>query len=560
MGRSSAELEVSLGTRRTICSTSKDCCWRRVSSPTPPRSPSPETLVGSVTEHGEVTRRPSGPGKKVLPLPRWVRGPIADQFMRWFVKDTAAYFLQPKTREKIRDRLRAQLPTGDKPFILVAHSQGTIVSFDVLIEERDRANVSLFVTLGSPLGIREVQDKIKAERGKEFELQVPVQVERWRNFADRFDPVAIDTKLANDFKPRGSVRVHDELILNKETLRANPHSAVGYLSHPAVRGAIHRALVFDSASRFVVARDVAETLELGDRQPVLIEVLEPGYWAVDESTAERDDRERKQGSALGTLTARIDRLAGVIEKQLVGNARGAKAEDIRDQARIVRLRKYVSARLTPAEIEWIAKSHAQMNVYAMWRSSAKRKCIYRSQVPLKADAARTSYGADGHGITWAVLDTGARSDHPHFSVDGVDTITEVLDCTTPADRPVPITDPLKADRDGHGTHVAGIIAGRGAFERERRRPLSCEGVAPRARLIVYKVLDDHGLGEDAWIIKAIDDVWRRNEEVTNFAIHGVNLSLGGTFRSHGVRLRIFADLQSTSRTVAPRRPGLRRRG
>jgi subtilisin family serine protease len=47
---------------------------------------------------------------------------------------------------------------------------------------------------------------------------------------------------------------------------------------------------------------------------------------------------------------------------------------------------------------------------------------------------------------------------------------------------------------------------------------------------VYKVLDDDGFGNDAWIIKAIDHIFRENQSVVSgLKIHGVNLSLGGAF-------------------------------
>ena len=78
------------------------------------------------------------------------------------------------------------------------------------------------------------------------------------------------------------------------------------------------------------------------------------------------------------------------------------------------------------------------NVYAMWRSAEKRKLLQRSLVPLKVDAARASYASLGAGVTWAVLDTGARRDHPHFAGDDGDdgTIIDVLDCTTDDASPV----------------------------------------------------------------------------------------------------------------------------
>jgi subtilisin family serine protease len=140
--------------------------------------------------------------------------------------------------------------------------------------------------------------------------------------------------------------------------------------------------------------------------------------------------------------------------------------------------------------------------------------------PIKADAALTSFGANGQGITWAVLDTGIQADHPHFQ--GV--IKEVWDCTKRG-APVPVALANAVDKDGHGTHVSGIISGRRSDGQGDQR-----GVAPVTKLVVYKVLKDNGEGEDAWIIKALDHIAAQNEQITDgLAIHGVNLSLGGPF-------------------------------
>lgn len=147
----------------------------------------------------------------------------------------------------------------------------------------------------------------------------------------------------------------------------------------------------------------------------------------------------------------------------------------------------------------------------------KRKLLHRSSRVIQADAARASYGAYGDKILWAVLDTGVRHEHPHFQLH--DTITAIWDCTKPGP-PKPIPD--NKDRDGHGTHVAGIIAGASADG-------SRQGIAPRAKLVVYKVLDETGSGEDAWIIKALDHIAEQNEQNAEIAIHGVNLSLGGPY-------------------------------
>jgi subtilisin family serine protease len=116
--------------------------------------------------------------------------------------------------------------------------------------------------------------------------------------------------------------------------------------------------------------------------------------------------------------------------------------------------------------------------------------------------------------------------HPHLA----GAIDKVLECSKRSDKPVEVdfakttAGPGKPgwDGNGHGTHVAGIIAG----EHEK---LGIQGIAPKARLWCYKVLDDHGEGGDAKIIKALDHIYTVNDNSPQLRIHGVNLSLGGPF-------------------------------
>ena len=89
------------------------------------------------------------------------------------------------------------------------------------------------MTLGSPLGLQEVQDEL----GKWGPLAVPECVDRWVNVAERLDPVALDADLEGDFAASASgVKVEDtgRLKLNPEW-RSNPHSATGYLRVPEVQ-------------------------------------------------------------------------------------------------------------------------------------------------------------------------------------------------------------------------------------------------------------------------------------------------------------------------------------
>lgn len=470
-------------------------------------------------------------GKKVLPLPRFLRKPIAERFLRTFIADTAAYFFRPEVREACKKRLRTVLPGKAAPVTIVAHSQGTVIAYEVLSEmSANDLDLVDFVTLGSPLGIEEVQDFLVPPG-----CVIPdvVLEGKWHNFADPLDPVALDKAISNDFDPGGFIQ--DALVTNIDSRRIpgfNPHSAVGYLSHPNVRRVVNDAMRLDTMSRFVIARDVAERLSdsSGERHSVLIELLEPGYPAVGESAAQVEAREKPEVARIAgrthepprtqLLKDRIQRAAREIESIV------PKAQ--RKRARVDTLHRFVAARLTVEELETVAANYRALSVYSVWLSSRKSKLLKRSPRVLKADAALASFGAGGGGITWAVLDTGVRGDHPHFmrkdrGGNSVGTIKEVWDCTQMGP-PQLIVPRASRDKDGHGTHVCGIVAGRSPNDGGER------GMAPEARLVVYKVLDDRGNGEDAWIIKALDHITETNaNHADGLAIHGINLSLGGPF-------------------------------
>ncbi|MBL9077861.1 MAG: S8 family peptidase [Planctomycetes bacterium] len=456
----------------------------------------------------------SGPGKRVLPLPGFLRRPLARWFLKAFVGDTAAYFFQPEVRERIRERLRAELPDDPaEEVVLVSHSMGTVIAFEVLHERAAAGRpvqVRQFVTLGSPLGITEVQDNLA------YALAVPDQVRQWVNFADPLDPVALDKGLGGDFAPRrgehGPVHVDDRLIVNERTTRGNPHSSLGYLADPKVRTSVAQAIRWDPMGRFLVARDVAAALGDGDqRQPVLIEIVEPGH-----------DGERADATeAPATLADRIADAAANLERIVAQSGPGAV-----EAARIDPLRHFVAAHLLPHELMQVTDERSGMLVWSVWKSSSKRKLVLNAARGVQADAARSSYHAAGRDVHWAVLDTGVQADHPHFQRHR--TIAAVWDCTQPGPpRRVPLGS--ARDHDGHGTHVCGILAGEEADPAPGAPPR--RGLAPEARLHVYRVLDDQGEGEDAWIIKALDHIAAQNADRGTTRIHGINLSLGGPFDS-----------------------------
>ncbi|MEV4346860.1 S8 family serine peptidase [Actinoplanes sp. NPDC049596] len=137
----------------------------------------------------------------------------------------------------------------------------------------------------------------------------------------------------------------------------------------------------------------------------------------------------------------------------------------------------------------------------IWLDGKVKPALDRSTAQIGAPAAWAA-GLDGRGVKVAVLDTGADASHP----DLAGKIDEARDFSGSADT---------GDRFGHGTHVAATVAGTGAGSGGLRK-----GVAPGARLLIGKVLDDSGSGYESGIIEGME--W-----ATGQGARVVNMSLGG---------------------------------
>lgn len=452
---------------------------------------------------------------KILPLPRKWRELLAGKLTRAFLRDVNDYLFRAERREAMKQSVRERLGAGGN-FVMVAHSQGSMIAFDILHElDPARYHVPLFVTIGSPLGMQEVQDRFKSWK---VPLETPPCVGRWVNVADMLDPVAIDSDLTGDYA--GGLENHNRFFLNPDSPR-HPHSGTGYLRTNWVRQPVMEAVgrAFGQViAPVVVAKDLVEDLENArqvDRRNVLIQLA----------------------SATSATATDLDAAAGAIEKHILElvDASGGRPED----AQIDRLRRYVAARLTRSEVDSLRAGYRDLSIKMVWRDSEKRALIADSTHTVQAHPANLGYGADGHDIAWAVLDTGIRADHPHFARTrfGRNSVVAQYDCIkcengagygpprllTPDD-----PDFATLDGNGHGTHVAGIIAGEAQAEREDL-PIWYRGMAPAAQLYGFKVLDDNGVGSDSAIIKALDTIADINERAGRLVIHGVNLSLGGAF-------------------------------
>jgi hypothetical protein len=456
---------------------------------------------------------------------------IGDAFFEFysktFVHDTAAYFFDTAQRREMQRRLIDVLDRHpNEPIVLVAHSQGTIIAYDVLRKLAGKTSlgktlqIALWVTLGSPLGIDEIQSRVAQP------LVVPEGVQAWANFADLLDPVALDKGLKNEFK--GKFPISDTLVHN--TVGLNPHAALGYLATGEVHSKIYplvgrnqldygsrvRKDVLAEMREVMAAREVAGERVREERHSVLIELRDVAGFG---KSALRGLANKNEAGELDNLETHRKNLVAFLERNVA---------DI-EEARIDELHRYVAARLTPREIQRI-ETECRTSIYCVWKNSGKRTLISRSAAVVQVPAARKAYSANGEGITWAVLDTGIQSCHPHFRPRDnkkQGTIAKAWDCTKRG-KPVSMlgSNHGSTDAEGHGTHVCGIIAGAESDGEEAGKHI---GLAPQADLHVYKVLGNDGSGDDGWIIKALDHIAEVNNASGCLVIHGVNLSLGGPF-------------------------------
>jgi serine protease AprX len=129
------------------------------------------------------------------------------------------------------------------------------------------------------------------------------------------------------------------------------------------------------------------------------------------------------------------------------------------------------------------------------------------------------YGWDGTGVGVAVIDSGILP--PRDLQDTSSNQSNVSRIVYSKSFVPKVSN--STDQYGHGTHVAGIIAGNGYASTGSPYFKTFRGVAPRAKLINLRVLDSQGSGKDSTVISAIDEAIRLKN---TYNIRVINLSLG----------------------------------
>ncbi|MDX3842035.1 hypothetical protein [Streptomyces europaeiscabiei] len=170
---------------------------------------------------------------------RWVCGQVAERTRQQpaVVEKTVKQFFPEVTRyfatgrAAVRERVKAGI-LRHRPDVVVAHSLGSVVAYELLHELAGELNVELFLTLGSPLALPNAIFHRLDPGPVQGRGTKPPSVRQWVNIADIGDFVAI---------PKGELaRVFADVESLPEISVAPvwPHSVLDYLKHPSVAKAI----------------------------------------------------------------------------------------------------------------------------------------------------------------------------------------------------------------------------------------------------------------------------------------------------------------------------------
>ncbi|WP_264312853.1 hypothetical protein [Pseudomonas putida] len=200
-----------------------------------------------------VTTESLSQGASDHELARFIPSPVREAIIKKAAME-AYYFLFNKqyvrladgVRFDVRDELRSRLlrdlhHVQEKAgkIAIISHSMGTMVAYDVIRNCPECPPIDTLITLGSPLGIREVQQELLATGNDKVDFPAAT-LERWINIYDPLDPICgADPKFANDYRSVGGKQVEDIQESNWGKWR---HTITHYLAGTQLRKQLAQAL------------------------------------------------------------------------------------------------------------------------------------------------------------------------------------------------------------------------------------------------------------------------------------------------------------------------------
>ncbi len=186
-----------------------------------------------------------------IPLP----GPLKKRIMKRFLRDVHHYLFNTehsladgrtfKVQDEIRKRFIERLEQDaadnqDGKHIVISHSMGTVIAYDCLKRVTDCPAIDGLFTVGSPLGIDEVQDQLKPEWQSHDGFPSSKLNGLWANVFNRADLVSLlDAPLADDYQKGGKLEIIDMSVPNRSFLH---HDFVEYVRSQQLRNLLRVVL------------------------------------------------------------------------------------------------------------------------------------------------------------------------------------------------------------------------------------------------------------------------------------------------------------------------------
>jgi len=176
---------------------------------------------------------------------------LADERMQVTLQDVRRYLndvreIGRRVRRRLEMRLDAAWREG-RPVLLIGHSLGSVIAWDALWElsrvDAHPGRVDLLLTLGSPLGQRFVQRRLKG-RDADGTERYPDNIRRWVNVAAIGELTALDRSFHRDYREMVAAGLIDDIedyeVLNffRKDGELNVHSEYGYLVNRTTGGVI----------------------------------------------------------------------------------------------------------------------------------------------------------------------------------------------------------------------------------------------------------------------------------------------------------------------------------
>ncbi|MCG2573009.1 hypothetical protein LVY74_05480 [Acinetobacter sp. ME22] len=148
---------------------------------------------------------------------------LHESLIQKFLCEVYLYWYNPDFKQQVHERILSCFEPHQR-HIVIAHSLGTVVAYNLLHELSNQYEIKRFITLASPLPFNVMQ------RHLAHPLQKPkVLSGDWHNFYSQEDYLTTFPMLPPvfDFHPQ----INNKLIT---TFADKPHEIIGYLQHPMV--------------------------------------------------------------------------------------------------------------------------------------------------------------------------------------------------------------------------------------------------------------------------------------------------------------------------------------